>query len=56
MKKFKPRRGLRQGDLLALFLFLIVVEGLTGLVREVKGKNILEGVLVGRKGVNIDLL
>jgi len=31
--KFKVSRGLRQGDLLAHFLFIVVAEGLTGLVR-----------------------
>jgi len=41
---------------LALFLFLIVVEGLTGLVREARHKNLLYGIKVGRKGVNVDLL
>jgi len=56
-KEFKSRRGLRQGDSLAPpFLFLIVGEGLTGLVHEARGKNLLEGEKVGGKGVNIDLL
>jgi len=32
-QEFKPRRGLRQGDLIAPFRFLVVVEGLAGLVR-----------------------
>ena len=41
---------------LALFLFFIVAEGLTGSVRKARGKNLLEGVKVGGKGVNIDLL
>jgi len=56
MKEFKPRKGLRQGDPLTLFLFLIVAEGLTGLVREAKSSNLLQGVVVGGNGVHVDLL
>jgi len=37
-KEFIPEKGLRQGDPLAHFLFLIVVEGLAGEVREAKRK------------------
>ena len=55
-KEFKLRRGLRQGDPLVHFLFLIVVEGLVGLVREATRIGALEGVKVGVKGVDVKLL
>lgn len=34
IEKFKPSKGLKQGDPLALFLFLIVNDGLTGIIRQ----------------------
>jgi len=55
-KEFRPRRGLRQGDPPAPFLFLIVVEGLAGLVREASRTGVLEGVGVGYNRVDIKLL
>jgi len=56
MEEFKPKRGLRQGDPLAPFLFIIVVKGLSGLVREAKKANLLSGVEVGRERVQVELL
>jgi len=50
-EEFKPYRGLRQGDPLAPFLFLVVVEGLAGLVRQATRKNMLRGVKVGKNEV-----
>jgi len=47
---------LRQGDPLAPFLFLIVVEGLAGLVREAKRASQFIGVEVGIQRVQVDLL
>jgi len=55
-EEFRPKRGLRQGDPLAPFLFLIVAEGLTGLVREAKRANVFSGVTVGTGRVKVDLL
>jgi len=55
-EEFKPKRGLRQGDPLAPFLFLIVAEGLAGLVREAKRVGLFKGVEVGSQGAHVDLL
>ena len=55
-KEFKPSRGLRQGDPMALFLFLIVAQGLAGLVKQATRKNLLSGIKVGGKEVEINLL
>jgi len=49
--EFKLRRVLRQGDLITSFLFLIVVERMTDLVREATRKKLLEGIEVGSRGV-----
>jgi len=54
--EFKPTRGLRQGDPLAPFLFIIVAEGLAGLVRQEVKCNFLKGVKVGRLKVESYLL
>jgi len=40
-QEFKPRIGLRQGDPLAPFLFLIVAEGLVGVVRKAVENDLL---------------
>jgi len=54
--EFKPEKGLRQGDPLAPFLFLVVVEGLSGDVREAEKCGLLEGLIIGRKEVHISML
>jgi len=51
-----PSKGLRQGNLLVPFLFLIVVEGLVGLERQALRKNILVSIRVGKKEVEDQLL
>jgi len=54
--EFKPKRGLRQGYPLAPFLFLIVVEGMMSLDREASRKKLLEGIEVGYRSVQIQIL
>lgn len=49
-------RGLRHGDPMTPFLFLLVVEGLIGLFRKVIKKNLYCGVRVGEKKTKVGLL
>lgn len=46
MTEFSMERGLRQGDPLALFLFLIVAEALNGLVKKIMEGGYLEAVAI----------
>lgn len=45
--EFIPQRDLRQGDSLAPFLFIIVVEGLSELMREATPKRLFSSLKVG---------
>jgi len=56
IKEFVPTRGLRQGDPMAPFLFLIVAEGLARLVRQAVKKNLYDGIKVGSNGTKVGLL
>jgi len=55
-EEFKPSRGLRQRDPLAPFLFIVVAEGLAGLVRQAMKVNLLSGLRIGRKEVELGIL
>jgi len=55
-EEFKPTRGLRQGDPLAPFLFIVVAEGLAGLVRQALKVNLLSGLRIGRNEVELGML
>lgn len=46
-KEFHIGRGLRQGDPLSPFLFLVAVEGFSVLVNKVVEENLLEGYKFG---------
>ncbi|GKE26983.1 cysteine-rich receptor-like protein kinase, partial [Tanacetum coccineum] len=50
-KEFVMERGVRQGDPLSPFHFILAVKGLNALLKEVVNKNIFNGVRVGADGV-----
>ena len=51
--KFGATRGLRQGDPLSPFLFILVVDVLSRLTEKAKECGIIEGLAVGRENVEI---
>ncbi|XP_042941372.1 uncharacterized protein LOC122276027 [Carya illinoinensis] len=55
-EKFYPSRGLRQGDPLSPYLFILCAEGLSGLLNEAERKKETKGVQVARGGVSINHL
>jgi len=55
-EEFYPLKGLRQGDTLVPFLFLVIAEGLFGLVRQAIKSNMLTRVKVGRNKVETCVL
>lgn len=44
---FKPTRGIRQGDPLSPYLFLLVSEGLSGLFQKAVSNGFIHGVEMG---------
>lgn len=52
----KPSRGLRQGDPLSPFLFLICAEGLTSLIKAYEERQALHGFQLRRDGISISHL
>ena len=53
---FKMNRGLRQGDPLSPFLFVLVGEVFNKMVEKAKSLNLVEGLKVGRDAVDISHL
>ncbi|KAG8475435.1 hypothetical protein CXB51_032213 [Gossypium anomalum] len=54
--KFQPHKGLRQGDPLSPFLFLLCGEGLSSLIRIATREGLLKGVKASRNGPPISHL
>ncbi|GKV22123.1 hypothetical protein SLEP1_g32015 [Rubroshorea leprosula] len=52
-EEFSMKKGLRQGDPLAPFLFLLVVEALNGLILKAKEEDMYSGVAVGTEGMEV---
>lgn len=51
-----PTRGLRQGDPLSSYLFLICIEGLTALIKYFESRSLIKGVKVARSSPSISHL
>jgi len=55
-QKFKFKKELRQGDPITFFFFLTVAKGLLRMVREATSKNMLKGLKMHNKDVEVSVL
>lgn len=51
-----PSRGLRQGDPISPYLFIIVAEGLSAMIKQAEDKGLLHGIQVARGAPKISHL
>ncbi|GKB55422.1 putative RNA-directed DNA polymerase, eukaryota, reverse transcriptase zinc-binding domain protein [Tanacetum coccineum] len=51
--EFSIKRGLRQGDPLSPFLFILIMEGLHIAIKDVNHLNLIKGVSVGNPGIRL---
>ncbi|KAJ9567980.1 hypothetical protein OSB04_003946 [Centaurea solstitialis] len=54
-KEFKMSKGVRQGDPLAPFLFILAAEGLAAIMKEAQRSNIFHGVRLPNESVDVSL-
>nr|GEX03168.1 RNA-directed DNA polymerase, eukaryota [Tanacetum cinerariifolium] len=54
-QEFDIQRGLRQGDSLSTFLFILAMEGLHVLSRKEESLGLFKGVLIGYEGLKINV-
>ncbi|GKV27199.1 hypothetical protein SLEP1_g36397 [Rubroshorea leprosula] len=55
-RQFEVSKGLKEGDPLSPFLFLIVVEGLNGIIKSTVEKGLFKGIEVGQNGVRFSYI
>ncbi|GLT47499.1 hypothetical protein SLA2020_211940 [Shorea laevis] len=55
-REFEVGKGLRQGDPLSPFLFLMIGEGLKSLVQRAVTEGMLHGIEIGKQGMSVSLL
>lgn len=53
---FKPLRGLRHGDPLPPYLFILCAEGLTSIIKTAESQGVWNGIRMSHQGLVIRLL